>query len=82
MRIYHLLGEEARREETFFIEHNDLLRHNAAVFQKGEKGLSVWGSLAKLLPEARLNLALVHLQHGNYSAALGLMRDFDPTSLT
>lgn len=82
MRIYHLLGEEARREEAFFIEHNDLLRHNAAVFQKGERGLSVWGPLVNLLHEARLNLALIHLRQGNYSGALDLMRDFVPTSLT
>ncbi|PFH33461.1 hypothetical protein BESB_076780 [Besnoitia besnoiti] len=78
MEIYHLLGHEADREESFFIQHNDLLRHNACVFQKGEKGLQVWRALIGIIPEARLNLTLLHMRTGDYESAFSLMHDFDP----
>ncbi|KFH01237.1 putative tetratricopeptide repeat protein 26 [Toxoplasma gondii MAS] len=82
LKIYHLLGEEAGREETFFIQHNDILRHNACVFENGRRGLQVWGPLVKILPEARLNLTLLHISNGDYSSAFELMRDYEPATTT
>ncbi|CBZ53143.1 conserved hypothetical protein [Neospora caninum Liverpool] len=82
LKIYHLLGEEAGREETFFIQHNDILRHNACVFENGARGLQVWGPLINILPEARLNLTLLHIRNGDYSSAFDLMRDYEPTTTT
>ena len=42
----------------------DILRHNLAIFRGGEGALQTLPSLIGVLPEARFNLAIYHLKHG------------------
>ena len=42
----------------------DILRHNLAIFRGGEGALQTLPSLLGVLPEARFNLAIYHLKHG------------------
>lgn len=43
---------------------NDLIRHNLVVFRNGESALQVLPPLGDVPPEARLNLVIHHLRHG------------------
>ena len=47
-----------------FVFGQDILRHNLVIFRGGEGALQVLPSLIGVLPEARLNLAIHHLKHG------------------
>ena len=66
------------REKTK--EENDLIRHNIVVFSDGQKALQVLPPLVDIIPEARLNLAIYYLNHGEIDAAEELMEDFDADS--
>jgi len=41
-----------------------LVRHNIVVFQNGERALQVLPPLVDVVPEARLNLVIYHMHHG------------------
>jgi intraflagellar transport protein 56 len=50
------------------------------VFRNGEGALQSLPPLVGVLPEARLNLAIHHLQHGEIQDAFDLMKDVEPIS--
>lgn len=52
---------------------NDLILHNKCVFQDGDKALKVFPSLVGRVYEARLNLSIYYLKHGEVEAAAELM---------
>jgi len=58
----------------------DLLRHNLVVFRNGEGALRVLPGLLNIIPEARLNLAIYYLKHGDVQEAHALMKELQPTS--
>ena len=57
-----------------------LVRHNMVVFQSGERALQILPPLVGLVPEARLNLVIYHMHHGEVQEAFELMKDVTPSS--
>uniref|UniRef100_A0A7S3S006 Intraflagellar transport protein 56 n=2 Tax=Choreotrichia TaxID=141411 RepID=A0A7S3S006_9SPIT len=57
-----------------------LVRHNMVVFQNGERALQVLPQLVDVVPEARLNLVIYHMQQNEVQEAFELMKDIEPTS--
>lgn len=66
-------------DQGLSIEDSDLLRHNMCVFRGGEGALRVLPPLVNSIPEARFNLAVHHLRHGNITEAWDLMHPVDPS---
>ena len=58
-------------------EENELIRHNIVVFSEGERALQVLPPLVDHIPEARLNLAIYYLKHGEIDAAAELMEGIE-----
>uniref|UniRef100_A0A7S0HW77 Intraflagellar transport protein 56 n=1 Tax=Phaeocystis antarctica TaxID=33657 RepID=A0A7S0HW77_9EUKA len=57
-----------------------LVRHNMVVFQQGERALQILPPIVGTVPEARLNLVIYHMHHGEVQEAYELMREIEPTS--
>ena len=57
-----------------------LVRHNMVVFQNGERALQILPPLVDVVPEARLNLVIYHMHHGEVQEAFELMKDVEPAS--
>lgn len=56
----------------------DLIDHNLTVFAHGDGALKVLPSLIDVLPEARLNLVIYHLQREDIGSAHELLKDIEP----
>lgn len=88
--VFHLRSgrdaeEELRRLEKRYEggtlwEDQDLLRHNLAVFRRGENALKVFPPLMDEFPEARLNLVVHHLRSGEAEQAFRMLADFEPAT--
>ena len=50
------------------------------VFQQGERALQILPPIVGTVPEARLNLVIYHMHHGEVQEAYELMREIEPTS--
>merc|ERR1711990_1353326 len=59
---------------------NDLIRHNLVVYRKGANALQVLPPLVGVMPEARLNLVVYHLQNDNIEQAHDLIKDLMPAT--
>ena len=59
---------------------SNLVRHNMVVFQNGERALQILPPLVGVVPEARLNLVIYHMHHGEVQEAFELMKDVEPAS--
>ncbi len=59
---------------------NALLKHNLVVFRNGENALQVLPPLLDIIPEARLNLVIYYLKHGEIIEAFNLIKDVEPTT--
>lgn len=57
-----------------------LVRHNMVVFQQGERALQILPPIVGTVPEARLNLVIYHMHHGEVQEAHELMREVEPSS--
>ncbi|PRW45517.1 tetratricopeptide repeat [Chlorella sorokiniana] len=57
-----------------------LVQHNAVVFADGAGGMQVLPPLVGVVPEARLNLALMYCRRGEASRALDLLRGLEPAT--
>jgi intraflagellar transport protein 56 len=57
---------------------DSLVEHNLVVFHDGEDGFSVLPGLVDVLPEARLNLAVLYLRDNNPAEAYRLVQQFLP----
>ena len=55
-----------------------LIKHNLCVFKNGEDGLKIFPPLVGVIPEALLNLAVIHLKESNAEEAFKLLSDFQP----
>ena len=62
------------------LQGSDLIRHNLVVFSNGDKALQVLPNLLDTVPEAKLNLVIYHLRHGNINEAYELVRDLEPST--
>eukprot|EP00307_Rebecca_sp_RCC1486_P013510 CAMPEP_0119419176 /NCGR_PEP_ID=MMETSP1335-20130426/20111_1 /TAXON_ID=259385 /ORGANISM="Chrysoculter rhomboideus, Strain RCC1486" /LENGTH=588 /DNA_ID=CAMNT_0007444465 /DNA_START=30 /DNA_END=1796 /DNA_ORIENTATION=+ len=71
-----LLGGAASIDKIEF----DLVRHNMVVFRNGERAMQVLPALIDVIAEARLNLVIYHMHHGEVEEAYNLMKDLEPTS--
>lgn len=61
-------------------EEHDLVRHNIVAFKGGEKALRVLPGLVDKIPEAKLNLAIYYLRHGELDASAELIGDMEADS--
>ena len=61
-------------------EEHDLVRHNVVAFKDGEGTLRVLPRLVDKIPEAKLNLAIYYLRHGEIEAASDLLGDMEADS--
>ncbi|KAJ1441103.1 hypothetical protein B484DRAFT_343219 [Ochromonadaceae sp. CCMP2298] len=83
-RLYN--GKAAEAELKFLsdkginIQGNELIRHNMVVFSNGDQALQVLPGLVDSIPEARLNLIIYYLRHGNINEAFDLVSDLDPAT--
>ncbi|KAJ3121293.1 Intraflagellar transport protein 56 [Nowakowskiella sp. JEL0407] len=59
---------------------DDLMRHNLVVFRNGEGALQIFPSLIDVIPEARLNLVIYHLNNDDIASAFNLMKDVEPST--
>lgn len=48
------------------------------MFREGEGALQILPALVDILPEARLNLVIYYLRHGENEEACELIKDLDP----
>jgi len=55
---------------------DNIISHNICVFQNGEDGFRILPKLVGLIPEARLNLALLHMRNSNSEEAYNLLQEF------
>ena len=55
-----------------------LINHNLCVFKNGEDGLKIFPPLVGVIPEAILNLSIIHLRESNAEEAYRLLGDFQP----
>lgn len=62
------------------IDEQDLIKHNVVVFNNGQKALQILPKLVDTVPEAKLNLAIHYLKHGEIEAAAELLSDTDADS--
>ena len=60
--------------------NNDLIRHNHVVFTDGENAMQVLPPLLDFIPEAKLNLAIYHLQNDDIEDAHELLHDIEPST--
>lgn len=56
----------------------DLVKHNLVVFSDGEDAMQVFPMLVDVVPEARLNLVIHYLRHGDLREAYELLKDAQP----
>jgi len=69
---------KVRWEDT--LAENVLIKHNLAVFRQGEGALKTFPGLTHVIPEARLNLVIWHLRHGEAADAYALIKDLEPNT--
>lgn len=50
------------------------------VFRNGERAMQVLPALIDVIAEARLNLVIYHMHHGEVEEGYNLMKDLEPTS--
>ena len=67
-----------RWEDT--LAENVLIKHNLSVFRQGEGALKTFPGLTHVIPEARLNLVIWHLRHGEPRDAFALIKDLEPNT--
>ena len=85
-RLYDGKAAEAElaplTKEALSVEkiESKLVRHNMVVFQNGERALQILPPLVGVVPEARLNLVIYHMHHGEVQEAFELMKDIEPSS--
>ena len=85
-RLYDGKAAEAEllplTKEALSVEkiESKLVRHNTVVFQNGERALQILPPLVGVVPEARLNLVIYHMHHGEVQEAFELMKDIEPSS--
>ncbi|KAL7555065.1 hypothetical protein ACHAWF_018726 [Thalassiosira exigua] len=79
--VFHLFdGKTAMEVLEGHSGKHSLVRHNAVVFNGGEGALRVLPGLVDKIPEARLNLAIYYLKHGEVEAASELLEGVDADS--
>jgi len=70
---------DAHCDDTTKDQH-DLVRHNIVAFKGGEKALATLPGLVDKIPEAKLNLAIYYLKHGEIEASAELVGDVEADS--
>ncbi|XP_024372333.1 intraflagellar transport protein 56 isoform X3 [Physcomitrium patens] len=59
---------------------NYLVNHNIVVFRNGDGASQAWPRMLGILPEARMNLVIYHLKHGEIQDAYSMVKDFEATT--
>lgn len=75
-------GQAAEQDIKHLLETGvfglDLIRHNLVVFRNGEGANQVLPGLLDIIPEARLNLAILHLKRGETQEAYNMVKNIQP----
>ena len=73
-RLYSGKAAEAELKQLMdqlssnYVFGQEIIKHNLVIFRNGDGALQVLPGLIGIIPEAKLNLAIYHLKHGNYDA--------------
>lgn len=75
-------GQAAEQDIKHLLETSifglELIRHNLVVFKGGEGAMQVLPSLLDIIPEARLNLAILHLKRNETQEAYKMVKNIQP----
>eukprot|EP00698_Gefionella_okellyi_P021570 TRINITY_DN7021_c0_g6_i1.p1 TRINITY_DN7021_c0_g6~~TRINITY_DN7021_c0_g6_i1.p1 ORF type:complete len:809 (+),score=183.29 TRINITY_DN7021_c0_g6_i1:79-2505(+) len=74
-----VLQTQFRLDNMEAISGKEHLELNIPVFKRDGSGLEAWSSLMEMFPEARLNMAVLHLQRGEPDEALQLIQSIHAT---